>query len=77
MDDFAVKARLDANLLTAGVPVVALSANVLSETRARGRHAGFHSYLTKPLSIPALVETIRDAVALRGARPAGQGRAAQ
>jgi len=78
MDGFEVKARLDANPLTAQIPVVALSANVLSETRARGRYAGFHSYLTKPLSIPALVETIREAVAQRGAwREPAPGKAVQ
>jgi len=65
MDGFEVKARLAANPLTAGIPVIALSANVLTETVERGRAAGFHAYLTKPLNIEALVAGIRKAVASR------------
>jgi len=61
MDGFEVKARLAANPVTSEIPVIALSANVLTETVARGRLAGFHSYLTKPLSIGALVEAIHEA----------------
>jgi signal transduction histidine kinase/ActR/RegA family two-component response regulator len=67
MDGFQVKARLDADPATREIPVVALSANVLSDTKARGRNAGFFGFLAKPLSIPALAETIHAAVAHRDA----------
>jgi len=63
MDGFQVKARLDADPATRGIPVIAISANVLSETVTRGHTAGFHSYLTKPINIEALVSAIQDAVA--------------
>jgi signal transduction histidine kinase len=62
MDGFEVKARLTEGPETRGIPVIALSANVLTETLSRGRLAGFHGYLTKPLSIPALASAIRAAV---------------
>jgi signal transduction histidine kinase/ActR/RegA family two-component response regulator len=72
MDGFEVKARLAANPATSEIPVIALSANVLTETVARGRLAGFHGYLTKPLSISALVEAIQQA-----ADPAPAGKTAR
>jgi len=62
MDGFEVKARLDANPLTREIPVIALSANVLSETVSRGGVAGFHDYLTKPINLNALTGAIRQAV---------------
>jgi signal transduction histidine kinase/ActR/RegA family two-component response regulator len=63
MDGFQVKARLDADPATRGIPVIAISANVLTETMTRGQVSGFHSYLTKPIDIHALVAAIQDAVA--------------
>lgn len=62
MDGFQVKARLDADPATRGIPVIAISANVLTETMTRGQVSGFHSYLTKPIDIHALVAAIQDAV---------------
>jgi CheY-like chemotaxis protein/anti-sigma regulatory factor (Ser/Thr protein kinase) len=62
MDGFEVKARLSANPVTRGIPVIALSANVLPETVARGGAAGFQGYLTKPINIEALIAAIREAV---------------
>ena len=62
MDGFEVKARLAANPVTRDIPVVALSANVLTETVARGRLAGFSSYLTKPLSVGCLVAALHQAL---------------
>ncbi len=62
-DGFEVKARLDANPATCGIPVIALSANVLCETLARGRAAAFSAYLAKPINVPVLVAAIGAAVA--------------
>ncbi|ODT89168.1 MHYT domain-containing protein [Phenylobacterium sp. SCN 70-31] len=70
MDGFEVKARLDADPATRGIPVIALSANVLTETLTRGRTSGFHDYLTKPLNIEALVDAIRGAIQPPGAEAA-------
>jgi signal transduction histidine kinase/ActR/RegA family two-component response regulator len=61
MDGFEVKARLDANPATRDIPVIALSANVLSGTLAHGQAAGFRAYLTKPINVPQLVAAIREA----------------
>lgn len=62
MDGFQVKARLEANPATRGIPVIAISANVLSETVARGQTSGFSGYLTKPIDIQALIAAIREAL---------------
>jgi CheY-like chemotaxis protein len=70
MDGFEVKVRLEAHPATRAIPVVALSANALSETRVRGGDAGFHSYLTKPLNLEALMAAIGAALAARPAQPA-------
>jgi signal transduction histidine kinase/ActR/RegA family two-component response regulator len=63
MDGFQVKARLEANPDTRKIPVIAISANVLAETMTRGQSSGFHGYLTKPISIGALVNAIQEATA--------------
>jgi signal transduction histidine kinase/DNA-binding NarL/FixJ family response regulator len=62
IDGFEVKVRLDANPATRQIPVIALSANVQADTLSRGRDVGFHSYMTKPLNIEALLGAIRSAV---------------
>jgi CheY-like chemotaxis protein/anti-sigma regulatory factor (Ser/Thr protein kinase) len=62
IDGFEVKVRLDANPATRTIPVIALSANVQADTLSRGRDVGFHSYMTKPLNIEALLGAIRSAV---------------
>ena len=63
MDGFQVKARLEANPVTRQIPVIAISANVLAETMTRGQSSGFHGYLTKPISIGALVSAIQEVTA--------------
>lgn len=62
MDGFQVKTRLEADPATRDIPVIAISANVLSETVTRGKTSGFHGYLTKPINIEALVAAISAAV---------------
>ena len=42
-----------------GVPIVALSANVMSEVRERCREVGFSRYVTKPVDFGELSWTIR------------------
>lgn len=60
IDGFAVKAALDADPLTASIPVLALSASAMPADLRRGRDAGFAAYLTKPLDIPALARALSD-----------------
>ncbi|MDZ4362615.1 hybrid sensor histidine kinase/response regulator [Brevundimonas sp.] len=65
MDGFRVKARLDADPLTRGLPVVALTADARAETARRGRESGFTGWLTKPVGIPALATALTRALADR------------
>ena len=51
--------RLKADPLTAGIPVVALTALVPRQAEQTARDAGFAAYLTKPLDVPMLRETVR------------------
>ncbi len=62
-------ARIKANGSTAEIPVIAVSANALPTDIERGREAGFRDYLTKPLQVARLFDSI-DA-ALGNAAPAG------
>lgn len=57
-EGLAVKAALDADPLTRGLPVVALSAAVDPEEARRGQAAGFVDYLTKPVRIAALAASL-------------------
>ena len=51
--------RLKANPLTAGIPVVALTALAPRQAEQTAREAGFAAYLTKPLDVTVLRETVR------------------
>ena len=50
--------------LTTHIPVLALSANAMSEDIKRGMEAGFFGYLTKPIKISAFMEALDGALAL-------------
>ena len=64
---------LRADSQTAHIPVVALSANAIPRDMERGLQAGFFRYLTKPIKVGELLETLD--VALEVAqKEAGQGR---
>ena len=51
--------RLKADPLTAGIPVVALTALARRQAEHAARDARFDAYLTKPLDITMLRETVR------------------
>jgi PAS domain S-box-containing protein len=55
IDGFEVCRRLRADAAFARAPIVALSANAMPDDIAKGRHAGFDAYLTKPLDVPAFL----------------------
>ncbi len=55
MDGYEVLKRLRADPVTAGLQVVALSANAKPDDLARGHAAGFDDYLTKPLDVARLL----------------------
>lgn len=66
MDGIEVKARLAADPRTAAIPVIALSAGALKTDIDRALAAGFVEYLTKPLRLPRLTETLDRCVARSG-----------
>ena len=49
---------------TAHIPVIALSANAMPRDIEKGVEAGFFRYLTKPIRIKELVETLNAALDL-------------
>jgi len=51
MDGFEVLKLLRASDRTAHIPVIAISANAMSEDIVKGEQAGFNDYLTKPLDL--------------------------
>jgi CheY-like chemotaxis protein len=58
MDGFEVLKRLRADPALRAIPVVAISADAMPQTLARGQEAGFDAYLTKPVAMEALQERI-------------------
>jgi signal transduction histidine kinase/CheY-like chemotaxis protein len=62
LSGFELKARLDADPLTRGIPVLALTASALPGDVRRGKAAGFRDYLTKPLDIVALAAALNRAL---------------
>jgi len=58
MDGYEALSVLKRDPVTAGIPVLGLSANAMPYDIQRGRSAGFHDYLTKPVEIDHLIETL-------------------
>ena len=73
MDGFEVLARLRAQPQTAGLLVMAVTANAMPQDQARGRAAGFAAYLTKPLDMPVLLREVTRALGLPLPARAAQG----
>ena len=55
---------LRADPATAHIPIVALSANALPRDIKKGVEAGFFRYLTKPIKVNELMDTLGEALAL-------------
>jgi CheY-like chemotaxis protein len=60
---------LCAGVLTAHIPVVALSANAMPRDIEKGMEAGFFHYLTKPIKIQEFMETLDLALKFSKTRP--------
>lgn len=58
LNGFEVLERLRANPQLAGIRVVALTAYAMRGDREKAIEAGFDAYLTKPIDIPTLTQTI-------------------
>jgi len=58
MDGYEVFDRLQREENTRNIPVVAISANAMENDIKKGLEAGFDAYITKPIKISELLETI-------------------
>jgi len=58
MDGVELCRRLRAEPATAGLPLLALSANAMPSEARRALQAGFDAYLTKPIDVVRLLEEI-------------------
>jgi CheY-like chemotaxis protein len=61
----AAQELLRADPRTAGIPIIAISANAMPSAIASGLAAGFFSYLTKPIELPAVLEAVDKALAFK------------
>ncbi len=59
-DGFEVLRRVRASAWGADLPVIALSADAMENAAGRGLEAGFTAYLTKPIDVKHLLETLED-----------------
>lgn len=60
MDGYTILKELQSNPKTKHIPVLALSADAMPSDIERGLKAGFRQYLTKPLNIQALINTLEE-----------------
>ncbi len=58
MDGFDVAARIKARIETHGVPLIAVTADALRANEERARASGCDAYLTKPIDIGKLLQTV-------------------
>jgi PAS domain S-box-containing protein len=70
IDGFKVLKILRTDPATAHIPVIALSANAMPHSIASGLEAGFFRYLTKPIRVNELMETLTLALDFAGQKVA-------
>lgn len=58
MDGYALLGKLKSFQHLSETPILALTANAMREDRQRGANAGFDDYLTKPINIDELINTL-------------------
>jgi two-component system, cell cycle response regulator DivK len=59
LDGVQALGRLRANERTAAIPVLALTAQAMDGDRERFLAAGFNGYLSKPVNVRELIDTVR------------------
>src|SRR5690606_20256928 len=59
VDGYETMRRIRANPIHSSLPILAITAKALPEDRERCLEAGASDYLSKPVAIPELLETIR------------------
>jgi len=65
MDGWATLRRLKSDPKTQDIPVLALSAHAIIGDSERAINAGFDGYMTKPISVPTLIQDLRKALKYR------------
>lgn len=75
LDGYEVLNVLQSDTATKDIPVIGLSANVMSIDLEKGREAGFYEYLTKPLQIDQLVAVLNGLLGDEELHSAEQGAA--
>jgi two-component system cell cycle response regulator DivK len=68
MDGIQALAQLQADAVTAAIPVVAFTAFAMKDDRERFLGAGFHGYLEKPISVRDFPGQVADLLASANAR---------
>ena len=59
IDGMEALRRLRESPLTAGIPVVAVTAQAMKQDRERALEAGFNGYIEKPISVRAFPDQVR------------------
>lgn len=62
MDGYQVLQRLKQDQQTRHIPVIAVTASAMAEHVSQGEAADFYAYITKPVEVSLLINTIRQAV---------------
>lgn len=60
MDGYEALKVLKNDSVTSGIPVIAVTANALAHDIRKGHEAGFQNYLTKPLDLTKLLDTLKN-----------------
>ena len=76
LNGYTVLRKLADDPATANIPVVAVSANAMSHDVAKGLAAGFFRYITKPIKVPELLDTVDMALAYAKTKSHGTDQAA-
>ena len=62
MNGFEVLKNLRQSPATANIPILAISANAMKQDIEKGFNAGFDDYITKPININALMNSVSEAI---------------
>jgi two-component system cell cycle response regulator DivK len=58
MDGWELITRLKKNVATTNIPIIALTAHAMAGDRERAMAAGFHNYLSKPLTPETFIDQL-------------------